>query len=388
MRILWVATKPPAPPTDGGRLVALETLRTLTAAGHTITVVAPVAAGTAADARRTADEAEIALDAVEATPRPWPRAALGALARGLPVTIVRHEHAALAARVDTLLAAEPFDVVHAEQLHAFTACAAAARRGVPVVLRAQNVESEVWAHRAARGAAFRIEARRLARFEGRAVRAAAATIALTARDADRLRTLAGAGARVVHVPAPFLAALPAGDPLPGRPAIVAPASTGWAPNDDARAWLVDAVWPAVAAALPDAHLHLFGGAATASSAARVTHHPAPADSRCAFPAEGIVLVPLRASAGIRMRILEAWARGLPVVATTAAVAGLDGGADAVVTANHPDGIAAAIAALAADPARRAALVVAGAGVLRERHDPARVAAALADVYADAARRVS
>ena len=385
MRLLWIATKPPAPPTDGGRLVACETLRALAAAGHAITVVAPAAPGAAADARRAAESAGIALEAIEASPRSWARAACAAVARGLPVTIVRHEHAALAARVDALLAARRFDVAHAEQLQAYAACTPAERRGIPVVLRAQNVESEVWAQGAGRGVAYRFEARRLARFEGQAVRAAAATLALTARDADRLRTLGGDGARVVHVPAPFVATLAPGERLPGAPAIVAPASVGWAPNDEARAWLVDAVWPAIAAALPAARLHLFGGARSTPGSTGVVHHPAPADSRSAFPADAIVLVVLRTPAGVRMRILEAWARGLPVVSTPAAVAGLDGGADAVVTADHPAGIAAAIAALAADPPRRAALVAAGTAVLRDRHDPARVAAALGAVYASAAR---
>jgi hypothetical protein len=382
-RILWVATKPPAPPTDGGRLVALETLRALAAAGHVITVVAPAAPGTADDARRAAASFDVALEAVETSPRSWTTAAVAALVRGLPATIVRHDHPALAARVDALLSARTFDVVHAEQLQAFTASAPARRHGVPVVLRTQNVESEVWTHRAAAGGAFRFEAGRLARFEARAVRAAARTVALTARDADRLRALAGGGARVVHVPAPFVATLPAGEPLPGAPAVVAPASAGWAPNDDARAWLVDAVWPAVARAVPGARLHLFGGPPAASTVASVTRHPAAADSREIFAANAIALVALRAPAGVRMRILEAWARGVPVVATTAAVAGLDGGADAVVTADHPSGIAAAIGALAADPARIAALVAAGAATLRERHDPARIANALGAVYAEA-----
>lgn len=394
MRILWVATKPPAPPVDGGRLVALGTLRALGAAGHAVTVVAPVASGAVDDARRAAAAVDVVLEAVEASPRSWTAAAVAALVRGLPATIVRHDYPALAARVDALLAARAFDVVHAEQLQAFTACAPARRRGIPVVLRAQNVESEVWAHRAADGVAFRfqaarlarLEARRLARFEGRAVRAAAATVALTARDADRLRALARGGARVMHVPAPFVATLPAGEPLPGAPAVVAPASAGWAPNDDARTWLVDAIWPAVAAALPGARLHLFGAPPAAATVASVTHHPAPADSRAMFPANAIALVALRAPAGVRMRILEAWARGLPVVATTAAVAGLDGGADAVVAADHPAGIAAAIGALAANPARSAALVAVGAVVLRERHDPTRIATALGEVYATAAGR--
>ncbi len=41
-----------------------------------------------------------------------------------------------------------------------------------------------------------------------------------------------------------------------------------------------------------------------------------------FPEGAILVVPLRIASGVRMKILEAWARGVPVVATQEAVAGL------------------------------------------------------------------
>ena len=43
MRILWVATKAPSPPVDGGRLLLANTLSALEARGHDLTLVAPIA---------------------------------------------------------------------------------------------------------------------------------------------------------------------------------------------------------------------------------------------------------------------------------------------------------------------------------------------------------
>jgi hypothetical protein len=381
MRILWVATKSPVPCFDGGRLVALTTIRALAAAGHELTIVAPVDPGVVPETQAACDEAALRVELVPAVPAPWTRAAVRAARRQLPLTIARHALATVRARVDTLLATMPFDVVHAEQLHALAACAPASARGIPIVLRAHNVESDLWR---ARGGAWTWEAGRLARFEGAAVRQAAATIALTARDADRLGVLAGDDTRVRRLAAPFAAdGLAPGRWQRGAPAIVVPASTGWLPNEEAVAWFTRAVWPDVGARLPDAHLHLFGARA-ARLADRVTVHAATADSADCFPTGAIVVVPLRTAIGVRMRILEAWARGAPVVATPAAIAGLDPGAErAVAVADGPDAIAAAIALLADDAAERERLIAAGRAMLRAHHDPAVIGAALAAAYESA-----
>jgi len=137
----------------------------------------------------------------------------------MPLSVARHSLAAVRREVARLLGAERFDLLHAEQLQALPQVPRAGEAPVPpVVLRAQNVESDLWgaASRRRGGLAGRLlaaEARRLAACEGAAVRRAAATVALTAADAARLAELAAAGghAAPVHaVAAPFPARLPAG----------------------------------------------------------------------------------------------------------------------------------------------------------------------------------
>ncbi len=409
MRLLVVATKCPWPPIDGGRLLLLRTLDGLAAEGVRATLVAPLdprrhelAAATAALDRCCEPEL------VAARPAGTASTLLRSIGRRLPLTIARHTLPAVRRRVEALLAARPFDVVHAEQLQALPQVWQAARaRGLPVVLRAQNVESALWA---AAGRPLVLEARRLAAWEGRAVGAVAATAALTAADAAALCRLAGAaggpGARVVEVPAPFVAELPPGLPaLPGEPAVAVLGSRGWRPNEDAVAWFVGEVWPAVRRALPAAQLHVFGiprggstpGSATAASAGRlppsarhesqsesergITWHGAPADSATAFAAGSIHAVPLRFGSGVRMKVLEAWARGVPVIATLEGAAGLEAvdGRDLLVARDGP-GFAAACRRLRDEPGLSAALAGAGRAALRRRHDPATVARRLLTLY--------
>lgn len=420
MRLLWIATKPPLPPIDGGRLVAATTLAALAEQGVEIDLIAPVPRSESS----AGDPAEATELNVLCHPHLIPVSTRGKAATLLrstlsrrPFSIVRHEHQAVRRQVAELVASRGYDAVHVEQVQALPQAEPALRRGLQVVLRAQNVESDLWrwdargaagqgaagealgtvgdigaadaggalSRWARRGMAW--EARRLAAFEGWAVRRVTTTVTLSARDGERLRELAGAGARVVAVPPPFAASLPAGGrPLPGEPPLILMGSGGWPPNRDANRWFLSAVWQEIRARVPGAVLHLFAPAGERPPVpAGVAAHDPPADSADAFAPGGILVVPLRVGSGVRMKILEAWARGLCAIATPEAVAGLEArdGRELLV-ARDPASFAAAVRRLADDPDLRTHLIAAGRRALSEHHDPASVARCLLDIYETAA----
>jgi glycosyltransferase involved in cell wall biosynthesis len=393
MRILWVVTKPPWPARDGGRVVVANTLRALRASGLELLVVAPFD-----PAREDRDRLLAALREfcepylVAATPRrlaPWIERA----ARGVPITIGRHTLPAVTNEVERVLARRPCSVVHAEQQQALAQCEPARRRSLPIVLRCQNVESELWSALADRSALVRPfasrEAARLARYEGRAVSEVAATIALTERDAGRLRLMSSGACAIHTLAAPFPDRMPSATAsLPGDPAVVVLAS-GWFPNRDGVRWFCRTCWPAVRAHYPRAVLHLFGVGPGLPTMPSIVVHDPPLDSREAFPPGAILAVPLRIASGVRIKILEAWARGVPVVATPQAAAGLDArDGEELLVAEDPCGFAGAIGRLHADPAYARASVEAGRALLGERHDPVRMARRLAALYAEVASHVS
>jgi len=111
-----------------------------------------------------------------------------------------------------------------------------------------------------------------------------------------------------------------------------------------------------------------------------------ADSREAFARGAVMVVPVTFGSGVRMKILEAWARGLPVVATPAAAAGLDAedGRELLLVRNAPDFVLA-LQRLSRDPGLATSVVAAGRELLAARHDPARVASRLSVVYETACR---
>jgi glycosyltransferase involved in cell wall biosynthesis len=388
LSLLVVATKAPWPPIDGGRVLLLNTLQALAAMGCRLALVAPV------------DPKAFDLGEAARALSPWcepllvPAAPLQpavALLRspGAPLSIARHSLSAVRREVERRLSAGRFDLgfdlVHAEQLQALPQAAPAFDRGIPVVLRAQNVESDLWAEAARRETGLRSlllrrEARRLAAWEGKAVQRCAATLALTKEDARRLRVLSGEENRVRVVPAPF-PELPAGTGrLPGSPPVVVFGSRGWLPNEESTAWFLAEVWPAVRAAVPGAVLHLFG-AAPQRLAPDVILHPPPGDSAEAYAPGSILAVPLRFASGVRIKILEAGARGVPVVATPAALSGLEveDGCEALV-ASGPQAFAESIGRLYREPGLAASLIEAGKRALRERHEPGRIARSLMAEY--------
>lgn len=366
-----------------------RTLEGLAQAGHAVTLVAPALSAAPAGAVPEGCTARL----VPARPRSMPLALAAAALRGRAVSVARHTLAAVRREVARSLAAEAFDVVHAEQLQALAQAEPAYARGVPVVLRAQNVESDLWAGAARAAGLFGVlaglEGRRLARAEGRAVARVRITAALTSEDADRLRELSSGRGTVRVVRAPFPESLPSGDtPLPGRPALVLLGSEGWPPNRDAARWFVSTVWPAVRAALPEARLHVYGHLRREAPEG-VVAHPPPADSRQVFAPGSVMVVPLRIASGVRMKILEAWARGVPVVATPQAVRGLDAedGRDLLV-AGEAGELVHSFRRLHEEAGLADRLVEGGRARLGARHDPAKVAEDLLETYREASSRRS
>ena len=103
-----------------------------------------------------------------------------------------------------------------------------------------------------------------------------------------------------------------------------------------------------------------------------------------FAPNGILAVPLRIASGVRMKILETWARGVPVVATPAACRGLvvENG-DGVLVAATPAEFAEAVESLHGRPDTRRHQVERGRRMLIERHDPAAIAEQVEGLYRSA-----
>jgi len=142
-------------------------------------------------------------------------------------------------------------------------------------------------------------------------------------------------------------------------------------------------WPAIRARLPGARLHVFGNRHRCLEAPEIHWYPSPTDSRDAFAPGSVMVVPLRIASGVRMKILEAWARRIPVVALPQAAAGLDAShGRELLLASSGEEFATALERLKEEPDLRASLVAAGTAALKRWHDPGQAAARLEEIYGE------
>jgi len=252
------------------------------------------------------------------------------------------------------------------------------------VLDLHNIES-VWHARCADAGASGGEGRLLRlghrRFADAAQKLEAALLpryssVLTTSKQDARQIAAIAPTAKVHV---YPNALPRAD-LPQAqefPRVVFSGNFEYHPNIDAVGWLMREVWPEVTKRDPELRLRLVGRNDSCirhllpESGVETTGEID--DARTEIAQARVVIAPLRAGSGTRLKILEAWAAGRCVVATSLAAEGL-AAQDGVNIAIEDDArsFAARVARLASDPAGRARLGLAGRRTFEDKYSWERV----------------
>lgn len=184
---------------------------------------------------------------------------------------------------------------------------------------------------------------------------------------------------VVDCPYP---AVPARARSGGRARLLFVGALAYYPNVDALRVLLDEVLPA----LPRDRfeLHVVGRGAPPWLAARlarargVVHHGFVPTLAPLYAAADMVVAPLRAGGGTRIKLLEAFAHGVPVVTTSVGAFGLDvrDGVE-VRIADRAEVFASACADLAASPGAAATLARQAFDRVRAHHRPEHFATALA-----------
>jgi glycosyltransferase involved in cell wall biosynthesis len=263
---------------------------------------------------------------------------------------------------------------------------AAADAQVPIVLDAHNVEADVARtlaetdSRAVHRARWRWEARKTARLESWAFARAAAVAATSDEDAERIEA---AGARqVVVVPNGVDVEAIAYESPTNEPVLIYAGHFGYRPNKLAAVELVEEVLPRVRAVHPDARLLLAGRDAPVELAGdHVEVISDPPEMLPLLRRGGVCVIPLRAGSGTRLKALEVFAAGVPVVSTVLGVAGLDvRPGEHALLAETPAELAAATVSLLGAPARQRELSVSARTLVETRYDWKHVAVPLLELH--------
>jgi glycosyltransferase involved in cell wall biosynthesis len=381
VRILLLTQVVPAPPDSGPKIKTNNVLRVL-AQRHEVHLVSFVrSAEEAANAASLAPLCRAGVTTVPLTRSRWRD--LGYLARSLvtgqPFLIERDASAAMRAAIARLLREQRFDAVHADQLSM-----AQFALDLPL-LRVLDEHNAVWTivRRAAAGLALgprrlmaELEWRKLRAYEGKLCRQFDAVTVVSEQDRADLAEGAGPGFDPLIIPIAVDADGLAFEPR-SRDArhVVSVATMFYPPNVEAVHWFATEAFPAIRRARPDVEFRVVGSRppahivdlAAGGSGVVVTGYVP--DLQPILRESAVMVVPLLSGSGMRVKILEAFARGIPVVSTTIGVEGIDAvPGKHLLVADQPADFAAAVLRLIEHPAEAARLAGAARQLLEERYD--------------------
>ena len=163
------------------------------------------------------------------------------------------------------------------------------------------------------------------------------------------------------------------------------------PNADGIRWFAREVFPRVYREIPQATLTIIGKNPPADFQEMAANQPEQFTVTGYVPdlvpqleRAALMVVPVRAGSGMRVRILEALAQGMPIVTTTIGLEGIDAipGVD-VLVADTVEDYAAAVIRLLRDPDLRSRLAENGRQLAERRYDWRVVLKKMDEVYGDA-----
>ena len=159
--------------------------------------------------------------------------------------------------------------------------------------------------------------------------------------------------------------------LPQQPILFFLGGMHWPPNSDGVRWFLENIWPRLKSQLPNAKLNVIGKAPPSIVEEMADVH-APGyveNANLYWQNSRVFIVPLRSGGGMRVKILDAWAHGLPVVSTSIGAEGIayTNGKD-ILIADAPVTFAEAIMRLLSDDVLAERVARAGRATVVEKYN--------------------
>ena len=417
MRILLLTQIVPYPPDSGPKIKTYHVLRYLSERGHAVTLVSFVR-----------EHEQPYLEYLQTYckkiyPVPLRRSRIAdarayayGLGSGLPFLVTRDAQSEMEKLIDRL-AQESFDIVHADQLTMTQFAlrfrrASAANQSAALVFDAHNAVYEIVERAKQTSPIFlqpvlALEAGRLRRYEGRLIEQFDRTLAVSEVDQNALLDASAVSSEtqnhhgedgtkreelkskisVIPIAVDCAYLQPVKHTIDSKN-ILTVSTLFYPPNADGVRWFMHQVFPLVRRQMTAATLTVVGprpprdiveyGRRNADGVQVAGYVP---DLQPYFERATLMAVPVRAGSGMRVRILEALARGIPIVTTTTGVEGIDAvDGKHLLVADTPSEFAAAIVRLLKDSTLRAPLIQNGRRLAEEKYDWQVVLPRLESVY--------
>ena len=364
MNILFLTQIVPFPPDAGPKVKTYHVLRALIEQGHSVTLVSFVRP----EEVKHLSALEEVCQAVHVVPiHRYRLADIGYMLRsyltGRPFLIERDDLRSMQELVNKLVKEGDFHFIHADQLtmvqFAVRGASAFPGKNPKVIFDAHNAvwtivermrENAPWFLKPVLG----VEAKRVKRYEGELLRTVSHVLAVTDVDKAYLEEALNSsnskeGERIAQISViPIAVDTLQLQPINRDPAsknIVTLGTLHYPPNADGIRWFLNDVFPLIRKNNPEVSLTVIGKnppqdfldlAAREEETIRVTGY---VESLVPYlEASALMVVPVRAGGGMRVRILEAFAYAMPVVTTTVGLEGINAvpGQDVLVADSETD----------------------------------------------------
>jgi glycosyltransferase involved in cell wall biosynthesis len=392
MNVLLLTQVLPYPPDSGPKVKTWNVLKYL-AQHHAVTLVSFVR-GDQSDAARHLERYCQAVYNV-----PMERGAIRdawymarSFLTGQPFLMIRDDRMAMRRLIDRLATEEHFDAAHADQLN--MAQYAARVSGAFKVFDAHNalwlLYKRLWEtmRPGLRKLLLGRDWRLLKEYEGRVCRQFDAVLAVSQEDKTALVEAAGQELDIHVIPIAIdTDEVTVIERKPDPSHILHIGTMYWPPNIDAVNWFVRQVYPIIRQQRPDVQFDVVGsrppaellalnGASLGINVTGYVEDPTPYQQQAA-----VMVVPLRAGGGMRVKILNALAEGIPIVSTTLGHEGIEvtPGRD-ILVGDTPEAFAAEVLRVLNDPDLGRQLAVNGRKLVQGTYDYRNACRPLDDVY--------
>lgn len=401
MKILLLCGEIPFPPHGGSRMRVYQFIRAL-AKRHTFTLLA----FQYTDDERAGIEALKSYCQVEAVEWQEPEA-FARMRSDSPLTArLAHWRAllfdkdpfvaqyfnteAMHERLVELLGRDSFDLIHVEDTAMMTLIPEPV--DMPIVLSIQNVEYKREMRAGAVGMAQKIELVKLKDYERRAFGRAAVCCPTSLLEGEQIiKLVPRAQVQIVANGVDTQAFLPAGR-TPPQPRLVFSGTLSYGPNADGIRWFAREVWPSILNLIPDACLQIVGREPPSDICAL-------ADERVQVAGDvpdvlpylynaRVSIAPIFEGGGTRLKILEAMACALPVIATPIGAEGLGvTHGQNILIAENARSFARETVRLLRDPSLRKSIGDAGRAWVEQNYDWRFITQKLERIYLGTAGRL-
>jgi len=388
VKILQITSRPVYPPDDGGKIVAYNGMKYSSLRGHNITMVS------VAGERERIPELEKYCRWIPGQKKTRTSAVglVSNLFSQFPYTITKYRDDWVRIQIEKLVQEKKFDIVHIDGLHtAYYGIFLKEKFGLPIVLRAYNVETEIMRnfYRNQKKPWIKLYAylqyKKLYKYEAAICELFNKCIMITKDDEKKIKEM-NARVRTCVIPAGVDTSYFYPLEIKEEPySIISVASMDWLPNVESILWFCRDIFPLLKKQIRQAKLYIVGKNPPTSikrlqdSDVVVTGFVE--DVREYISRSAVFIVPLKTGSGIRVKILNAMAMARPIVSTSVGCQGIDvTDGKNIYVADDAEGFAGRVVDLLSDKEKRRQLGEEGLHLVEGKYRWPRIAEQMENQY--------